>query len=111
MKSKPFLDIEVKLLLAKYGRQEVVKCLAEISGVTVSEIEGELGDLLFVGINLARFLKVDPELAVKKANGKFSQRFREMESLAAERGTTLAAVSRPDLEALWEEAKSRRISS
>lgn len=72
-----------------------------------AEIEGELGDLLFVGINLARFLKVDPEIAVKKANAKFSQRFREMEALAAARGTTLAAVTRPALEQLWEGAKSR----
>jgi MazG family protein len=76
-----------------------------------AEIEGEIGDVLFVGINLARFFKVDPEIAVKKANTKFSRRFREMEALAAQRGTTLAAVSRPALEELWEEAKSRLATS
>src|SRR6202790_4255685 len=53
------------------------------------QIEGELGDLLLVGINLARFLDLDPEIAVKKANAKFSRRFREMETIASERGTTL----------------------
>lgn len=74
------------------------------------EIESELGDLLFVGVNLARFLKVDPEIAVKKANAKFSERFREMETLAAHRGTTLPALARPELEALWEQAKSRLAS-
>lgn len=76
-----------------------------------AEIEGEIGDVLFVGINLARFLRIDPEIAVKKANAKFSRRFREMEALAAERGTTLAAATRPELEELWEEAKSRLAAS
>jgi MazG family protein len=71
------------------------------------QIEGELGDLLFVGINLARFLKLDPEIAVKKANAKFSRRFREMELIASERGSKLTAIARPDMEQLWEQAKAR----
>ena len=74
------------------------------------EMESELGDVLFAGINLARFLKIDPEIAAKKANAKFSTRFREIEALAAERGTTLASVSRPELEELWNQAKVRLAS-
>ena len=55
--------------------------------------EEEVGDLLFVGVNLARFLGFDAEIALKRANRKFSQRFREMERMAASRGTQLSALS------------------
>lgn len=71
------------------------------------EIEGEVGDILFAAMNLARFLKIDPEIAMKKASGKFSRRFREMERRAREQGTTLAEVLRGRMEELWEEAKKR----
>jgi len=73
------------------------------------EIEGEVGDILFVAVNLARFLKIDPEIAMKKASGKFSRRFREMERMAREQGTTLAEVARGRMEELWEEAKGREL--
>ncbi len=69
------------------------------------QIEEEIGDLLFVAVNLARFLQVDPELALKKANRKFSARFRAMERIAAKRRTPLADMPRQDLERLWEAAK------
>jgi MazG family protein len=71
------------------------------------EIEGEVGDLLFVGMNVARFLKIDPEIAIKKANAKFSRRFREMEAMAVEGDTTLPNVPREQMEELWERAKLR----
>jgi MazG family protein len=76
-----------------------------------SRIEGEVGDILFVAVNLARFLKLDPELALKKANAKFSRRFREMERLAREQGATLAQVPRPQMESLWDQAKLLEHSS
>jgi uncharacterized protein YabN with tetrapyrrole methylase and pyrophosphatase domain len=69
-------------------------------------VEEEVGDLLFVGVNLARFLGLDAEIALKKANRKFARRFREMESLAAGRGRTLADLSAAELDALWNEVKS-----
>ena len=71
------------------------------------EIAGEVGDILFVAVNLARFLKIDPEIAMKKASGRFSRRFREMERMAREEGTTLAEVPRGRMEELWKEAKKR----
>lgn len=71
------------------------------------EIEGEVGDILFVAVNLARFLKIDAEIAMKKASGRFSRRFREMERMAREEGTTLAEVPRGRMEELWNEAKKR----
>ena len=70
-------------------------------------IEDEFGDLLFACVNVGRFLGLDSEIALKKANLKFSRRFREMERLAASRGSELARMSSDALESLWGEAKQR----
>jgi MazG family protein len=69
------------------------------------KVEEEMGDLLFAVVNLARFLQVDPEIALKNANVKFSRRFRQMERLAAENGQAFAEVPRAEKEKLWEVAK------
>ncbi len=69
------------------------------------KIEEETGDLLFAAVNLARFLQVDPEIALKNANAKFAVRFREMERRSAENGQAFAEVSRAEKEKLWEAAK------
>jgi MazG family protein len=68
-------------------------------------IEEELGDLLFAAINLSRFLKVDPEIALKKANAKFARRFRAMERLARESGREFKDVPREQMETYWDAAK------
>src|SRR5215470_6878568 len=73
------------------------------------EESSELRDLLFVAVNLSRFLHVDPEIALKKASAKFSRRFREMEHIAREQGTTLAEVPRPQLESLWDQSKQSEL--
>jgi MazG family protein len=65
------------------------------------EIEGEVGDLLFVLVNLARFLKVDPEQALRKTNAKFRKRFGYVEQRAK-----LPGASIQEMEALWQEAKA-----
>jgi len=68
-------------------------------------VEEEMGDLLFAAVNIARWLEIDPEIALKKANAKFAGRFRAMEARAAESGRKLADVSREEMEQLWEQAK------
>jgi len=68
---------------------------------TPAEVEGELGDVLFVLVNLARKLKVDPEQALRKTNAKFRKRFAHLEKHAALPGATL-----DQMEALWQEAKA-----
>ena len=73
-------------------------------------IESELGDILFVAVNLSRFLNVDPEIALHKASAKFTRRFREMEKIAREQGTILAKIPRPQLESLWDQSKQRELS-
>ncbi len=76
-----------------------------------ARLEEEIGDLLFVAVNVARFLGADPEIALKKANRKFIARFKEMEHQAARSGRRLADVSRDELERLWEQVKAHRLPS
>ncbi len=71
------------------------------------EIEAELGDLLFVIVNLARHLSIDAEQALRKSNAKFRQRFAHVEKSLAERGQPFAEASLDEMEALWQEAKGR----
>lgn len=79
--------------------------LGELAGAramaSAAEIENELGDLLFVVVNLARFLKVDPEQALRKTSGKFRRRFGHIERNVALPGATIE-----EMEALWLEAKT-----
>jgi len=67
----------------------------------------EVGDLLFVVVNVARVLGVDPESALKAANRKFRRRFRHIEDRLRERGRTPAESTLDEMDALWDEAKSR----
>ena len=69
------------------------------------QIEDELGDLLFSVVNLARFVKVDPEQALRKTNAKFRQRFGHVERRLTAQGREVAGTSIEELEALWQEAK------
>ena len=71
-------------------------------------LEEEIGDLLFVSVNIARFLNVDPEIALKKANAKFRRRFQWMESAAARTGHRFADLSRGEKEELWNRSKRGR---
>jgi tetrapyrrole methylase family protein / MazG family protein len=70
------------------------------------EAEEEIGDLLFASVNVARFVGIDPEIALKKANRKFKRRFEWMEGAAAREGRRLADLSRERMEDLWNESKS-----
>jgi tetrapyrrole methylase family protein/MazG family protein len=69
------------------------------------ELEEETGDLLFVLVNLARFVKVDPEQALRKSNAKFRRRFGYVEKKLAERGKAPADATVAEMEMLWQEAK------
>jgi MazG family protein len=76
------------------------------AGPQFARMEEEAGDLLFVAVNIARFLGVDPEIALKKANRKFKQRFTWMESAAQEEGKRFGDLPRARMEELWNESKS-----
>jgi tetrapyrrole methylase family protein/MazG family protein len=85
--------------------EETVELQSALNTKEQRKVEEELGDLFFAAVNLSRFLKVDPEIALKKANAKFSRRFRAMEKLARESGKEFKNLPREEMESLWEAAK------
>ncbi len=70
------------------------------------EIESELGDVLFSIVNFARLSNLDPELALERTNKKFIFRFTYMEQKAKELGKSLENMTLPEMELLWNQAKS-----
>lgn len=70
-------------------------------------IEAELGDILFSLVNLARFLKVNPEEALRGSTNRFIDRFHLVEAQAEEKGRTLPNMTLDEMDQLWEEAKQR----
>lgn len=70
-----------------------------------ARIEGEVGDLFFVLVNLARFLEVDPESALRRTTQKFRQRFEAMEEQARSQGRSLEKMDISEMEELWQESK------
>jgi nucleoside triphosphate diphosphatase len=70
-------------------------------------LEAEVGDLFFVLVNLARYLSLDPESALKKTNRKFKRRFQWMEEQLRSSGRTPQQASMDEMDALWEQAKQQ----
>ena len=70
-----------------------------------AKLEEEVGDLFFVLVNVARYLSVDPESALRKTNRKFKRRFQWMEDRLHESGRSADQASTDELESLWQRAK------
>lgn len=92
-------------------REEIQELEVEITNVNKAKIESEAGDLLFSVVNVVRFLKLDPEIVLKKTNRKFVERFRDMEKEAAMEGKKLADLNATELDALWNAAKLKQFSA
>jgi len=75
------------------------------------KIEEELGDLLFVIVNVARFLKIHPEKALGKTVRKFKVRFHYIEASLRKRGKSLRQSNLAEMDELWEEAKRQKSTS
>jgi MazG family protein len=74
---------------------------------TKDELEGELGDMLFTLVNLARFHKVDPEQALRRTNAKFRSRFAHVEQGVEASGKSWKETRIEDMEAFWQAAKQK----
>jgi nucleoside triphosphate diphosphatase len=84
-------------------QQELIEAIASGDREKITE---ELGDLLFSGVNLARFLDIDPEAALRACNRKFERRFGFIERALAERGRRPEQASLAEMDALWAAAKA-----
>lgn len=87
--------------------EEQKELVAALRSGVQEDIRDEYGDLLFALVNVARFLKVDPEEALSHTNDKFIKRFRAMEEEVKGKGLELDSLSLQELDKLWEEAKAR----
>lgn len=87
--------------------EEKAELQAAIAENNADNIADEMGDLLFCCVNLARFLHVDPESALRASNRKFERRFGYIERALAAQGRAPEQASLAEMEALWVEAKQR----
>jgi MazG family protein len=86
--------------------EEVLELRTAIEDADVANIDEEIGDLLFVVVNLARHLDVEPETALKKTNRKFRRRFRFIEEQLAVGGRGLTDSSLEEMDRLWDRSKT-----
>jgi len=86
---------------------KVAEELDEVQRAGPDDVAGEVGDLLFACVNVARHRSVDPESALRGATAKFRRRFMEVERLAAQRDVDLVGADLATLDRLWDEVKAR----
>jgi uncharacterized protein YabN with tetrapyrrole methylase and pyrophosphatase domain len=84
--------------VASSGKQSIPPELRE-------RLEDEVGDLFFVMVNIARYLSLDPESALRKTNRKFRNRFQWVEDRLREKGRKPAESTLDEMEGLWQESK------
>ena len=88
-------------------REETSELLDARSKQEAGKVADEVGDLLFVAVNVARFLGIDPETALNNSNRKFFRRFRYVESAIKQQGRELKNATLAEMDALWDEAKNK----
>lgn len=88
-------------------REEVQEVEAAVDAQDLPAVDEEIGDLLFSVVNLARFRKLDPEVALAAANEKFERRFGEMERLLKAEGIGLREATPDQMDHAWETAKRK----
>lgn len=87
--------------------EETAELRSAINNGDKTNIDEEIGDLLFAVMNLARHLDVEPETALNKTNRKFRQRFRFIEDELKREGRSLESANLKELDDLWNEAKAK----
>ena len=101
---------DARAVLAKV-REELAELEKELDGGTPARVEAELGDLLFAVANLGRWVKVHPEEALRGTLRRFESRFHHIEARLREKGKSPRESDLSEMDALWNEAKSRESES
>ena len=86
-------------------KEEAAELTSALDSADHEHVEHEIGDLIFTLVNLARFLKVDPEQSLRKTTARFRTRFAHIERQLAAEGSTMDQTPLDRLEELWQEAK------
>lgn len=94
-------------VLRKVAEEADELAVARAAGAGHDELAREVGDLLFSAVNVARFVGVNPERALREASRRFAERIQLADRLAREQGRHLADMTPAELDELWEEAKRR----
>jgi len=94
-----------KAVLAKI-REEADEIEAALAESDRDAAAGEIGDLIFALVNLARHLDIDPDAALRSTNAKFERRFAAIEAALSRRGKTPGEATLAEMDALWDEAKA-----
>jgi len=89
-------------------REEIAEFETAFSRKDLQEMEDELGDVFFALVNMARFIKIDPDRALSRAIARFMARFRYVERRARESGRDLSGMSLKEMDELWKEAKKEK---
>ena len=87
-------------------REEISEFKEALLKEEKADIQGELGDILFVLVNIAKFKKIDAEEALRTTNNKFIKRFQYIEQEIAKKGKTLKETSLKEMERYWQESKN-----
>jgi MazG family protein len=87
-------------------REEIVEVEQALEGDCPGELEEEMGDLLFAAVNLSRKLRIDPEVALRRATNKFTDRFQKVEEIVRARGLALEKMSLAEMDVIWDEVKA-----
>jgi tetrapyrrole methylase family protein / MazG family protein len=99
---------EVDPILQKV-QEELTEFKEAVNNKTFHDQEDELGDLLFALVNVARYYKIDPEVAIHRTNHKFVSRFQYIERRVKEKGLEIEKLSLEELDYFWNEAKQKGI--
>jgi MazG family protein len=88
--------------------EELGELRAEVAGAAgEAEMQNELGDVLFCVVNVCRYLKIDPETALRGANAKFERRFGYVERRLREQGRSTRGATLEEMDKLWDEGKGQ----
>ncbi|MBN2356848.1 nucleoside triphosphate pyrophosphohydrolase [candidate division KSB1 bacterium] len=88
-------------------REEIDELKHAVEEASAEKIEDELGDMLFSVVNISRFLKTNPEDALRRTIEKFTRRFKQVEAVFATKGRTLSDATLEEMDAVWEEVKKK----